>query len=471
MKRLVIPMLLILSILLVFTSCEKGQDGADGKDGQDGVGISTAEINEDGELVLFFTDGTSKNLGKITSDGNNKGETGAQGPQGEKGDTGAQGPQGENGDTGDQGPQGEKGETGDQGPQGEKGDTGDQGPQGEKGETGAQGPQGEKGETGAQGPQGEKGDTGAQGPQGEKGETGNNGVGILKIEKISTVGLVDTYIIIYTDGTTSTFSVTNGQDGNSGATGVGIVDAYINSEIHLILVLSDGTKIDAGYVGIQTDFPPPSDEPEPEPELKPEPEEKYYTVTFKDYDGRILSTESVEEGHNATPPEAPERQDYTFYGWFGEYTEISTDCTVIALYTPNPTGTALVADEVVIKKGTTSVAINIALKANPGIASVKLNVEFDETVLTLQKASYNTSIGGQAQRPQNTHSPLILNWFNGVDNSYGDFVFVTLYFNISENATAGSYDIKLSYNENDVYNIEETNIDATIFNGKITIIE
>ena len=79
MKRLVIPLLLILSILLIFTSCGKGQDGADGidgKDGQDGVGISTAEINEDGELVLFFTDGTSKNLGKITSDGNNKGETG-----------------------------------------------------------------------------------------------------------------------------------------------------------------------------------------------------------------------------------------------------------------------------------------------------------------------------------------------------------------------------------------------------------
>ena len=73
MKRLVIPMLLILSILLVFTSCGKGQDGADGidgKDGQDGVGISTAEINEDGELILFFTDGTSKNLGKVTPDNN-----------------------------------------------------------------------------------------------------------------------------------------------------------------------------------------------------------------------------------------------------------------------------------------------------------------------------------------------------------------------------------------------------------------
>ena len=45
---------------------------------------------------------------------------------------------------------------------------------GEKGDTGAQGPQGPKGDTGAQGPQGEKGDTGPQGPQGPKGDRGSD---------------------------------------------------------------------------------------------------------------------------------------------------------------------------------------------------------------------------------------------------------------------------------------------------------
>ena len=37
--------------------------------------------------------------------------------------------------------------------------------------------------------------------------------GIAYIEKTGTVGLVDTYTITYTDGTTSTFSITNGADG------------------------------------------------------------------------------------------------------------------------------------------------------------------------------------------------------------------------------------------------------------------
>lgn len=74
----------------------------------------------------------------------------------------------------------------------------------------AHGPQGEPGETGAQGPEGQRG------PQGAQGETGN---GISTILKTGTSGLVDTYTITFTDGTTTNFTVTNGQKGDTGATG------------------------------------------------------------------------------------------------------------------------------------------------------------------------------------------------------------------------------------------------------------
>ena len=46
-----------------------------------------------------------------------------------------------------------------------------------------------------------------------RGEDGANGVGITSVEKISTVGLVDTYRINFTNGTNTTYTVTNGQDG------------------------------------------------------------------------------------------------------------------------------------------------------------------------------------------------------------------------------------------------------------------
>ena len=45
------------------------------------------------------------------------------------------------------------------------------------------------------------------------GAPGPAGVGIQKIEKTNTEGLVDTYTITYTDGNTTTYTVTNGKDG------------------------------------------------------------------------------------------------------------------------------------------------------------------------------------------------------------------------------------------------------------------
>lgn len=51
------------------------------------------------------------------------------------------------------------------------------------------------------------------------GTPGQAGVGIQKIEKTGTEGLVDTYTITYTNGQTTTYTVTNGADGEKGDTG------------------------------------------------------------------------------------------------------------------------------------------------------------------------------------------------------------------------------------------------------------
>lgn len=54
------------------------------------------------------------------------------------------------------------------------------------------------------------------GPAGPEGETGN---GIASIEKTATDGLVDTYTITFTNGSTATFTVTNGERGAQGDPG------------------------------------------------------------------------------------------------------------------------------------------------------------------------------------------------------------------------------------------------------------
>ncbi|MBQ3673038.1 MAG: InlB B-repeat-containing protein [Paludibacteraceae bacterium] len=57
-----------------------------------------------------------------------------------------------------------------------------------------------------------------------------------------------------------------------------------------------------------------------------------YTVTFKDWNGTTLKTESVEEGENATPPVVGERSGYHFVGWDKSYNMITDDITITALY-------------------------------------------------------------------------------------------------------------------------------------------
>lgn len=79
--------------------------------------------------------------------------------------------------------------------------------------------------------------------------TGATGNGIASIAKTSTSGLVDTYTITYTDNTTTTFTVTNGADGQNGqdgATGNGIASITKTSTSGLVdtytILYTDGTS-------------------------------------------------------------------------------------------------------------------------------------------------------------------------------------------------------------------------------------
>ena len=63
---------------------------------------------------------------------------------------------------------------------------------------------------------------------------------------------------------------------------------------------------------------------------------KYYTVTWKDWDGTTLKTESVGYGGNGTPPPFnPTRTGYTFISWNGTYTNVTSNITITAKYDIN----------------------------------------------------------------------------------------------------------------------------------------
>ena len=60
-----------------------------------------------------------------------------------------------------------------------------------------------------------------------------------------------------------------------------------------------------------------------------------YTVTIKDFDGKVLSTQQVQQGQSAVlPEENPERAGYTFAGWDYTNSSIYEDLTITAIYVP-----------------------------------------------------------------------------------------------------------------------------------------
>lgn len=95
-------------------------------------------------------------------------------------------------------------------------------------------------------PRGAKGDTGATGA------TGATGNGIASITKTGTSGLIDTYTILYTNGSTQTFTVTNGAQGEAGqdgTDGVGVSNMTIASNTGVVTVTyTDGNSDTIGNV-------------------------------------------------------------------------------------------------------------------------------------------------------------------------------------------------------------------------------
>lgn len=76
---------------------QNGMNGTDGKDGIDGIGVTKTEVNSFGELVISYSDGTSVNLGRVVGE---KGEQGVQGEAGADGQNGTDGANGIDGKDG-----------------------------------------------------------------------------------------------------------------------------------------------------------------------------------------------------------------------------------------------------------------------------------------------------------------------------------------------------------------------------------
>ena len=117
-----------------------------------------------------------------------------------------------------------------------------------------------------------------------------------------------------------------------------------------------------------------------------------------------------------------------------------------------------------------SADVEISLKNNPGVASLKISIGYDENVLTPEKITYNTQMAGSTQSSPLSDDPLTLIWVNSNEEFNGDAVFATVTFRVVASAeSSAEYPINVSFAADNVYGLGEKNVSCTTENGKIVI--
>ena len=195
-----------------------------------------------------------------------------------------------------------------------------------------------------------------------------------------------------------------------------------------------------------------------------------HTVVFKDESGKVISTQTVKDGEAAPEPTAPEKEGYVFKGWSEPVDKITSDKTLTPVYEELGFAPQFVVGKAQAKPGERDVEVTVSLKNNTGIASLLLDILYDTDNLKLTGFEYNKELtNGSSTVPFNEKaSPPCLSMVNGTANITGDGVLATLYFEVSDSAEGG-YPVVVSYDKNNVYNIDEENVMFETVNGLIEI--
>lgn len=118
-----------------------------------------------------------------------------------------------------------------------------------------------------------------------------------------------------------------------------------------------------------------------------------------------------------------------------------------------------------------TVEILIEIKNNPGITSFRIIVEYDSVILKLTNVVFKEAAQGfNTGTSQLYDSPYSISGFNaGTDiNNNGQLAVLT--FEINQYAEDGRYDISLTYDEDDIFNMAGDNVTFALNNGYVEVI-
>jgi len=225
-----------------------------------------------------------------------------------------------------------------------------------------------------------------------------------------------------------------------------------------IITIEDSTKAEGenGSTSIKTSSPQGSD--------------VYYTVTFEDENGTALKTEKVKEGSSAVAPDAPYKEGYAFSKWNKDFSRVTANLTIKPVF-EKIVKPAVVLQTVYARKGSNTVKVNVNLLNNPGIASIVADISFDKG-LKLVDVEFNKSELKKCMltTPEPFANPQRLSILNTNANFNYSGTIATLTFQLDNKLQSeDSREIRITYKQGNIFDINMKNIKFETVNGKIII--
>lgn len=195
----------------------------------------------------------------------------------------------------------------------------------------------------------------------------------------------------------------------------------------------------------------------------------FYNVTFQDFDGMVLKTESVEVGKTATPPDDPQREGYTFVGWNKDFSSVDKDTVITAEYL-RITDTAFKVDTVTVARDNKKVEVKVSVVNNPGILGMVFSVNYDEGALKLIDCQNGVALSALVfQEPSRFISGCNFVWYGSETGEVMDGEMLILTFEIADDAVPGTYPITISWSDNTIYDSNSDMVDPAVTQGAIVI--
>ena len=195
----------------------------------------------------------------------------------------------------------------------------------------------------------------------------------------------------------------------------------------------------------------------------------FYNVTFQDFDGTVLKSESVEAGKAATAPADPERDGYTFVGWNKDFSSIIKDTGITAEYL-RITDTDFKVDTITVADDNKRVDVKVSVTNNPGILGMVFSVSYDEATLKLIDCQNGVALSALAfQKPSRLISGCNFVWYGSETGEVMDGEMLILTFEIAENAEPGTYPISISWNDKAIYDGNSDIVEPKVTQGAIIL--